>query len=79
MFRENKNLWRVMPSNKDSLGSEAIIFGLAQQNVQQSSGRQTFAFIAKLRKSVSPSSDLFLVKYLKWYYLIASLLGALKE
>lgn len=50
VFRENKNLWRVMPSNKDSPGFEAIICALAQQNVQQSARGQLFLLFLNLEK-----------------------------
>lgn len=39
-----------MPSNKDSPGLEAIIYALAQQNVQQSARGQLFLLFLNLEK-----------------------------
>lgn len=50
VFRENNNLWRLVPSNKDSPGLEAVICGLAQQNVQQSARGQLFLLFLNLEK-----------------------------
>lgn len=52
--RENKNLWCIVSSNKDSPGSEAIIFRLALQKMDRSAVGKLFALVPKLTKSGSP-------------------------